>query len=129
MPHAEIRGPVSLVAFHAGFAPRAFREADTVTRAGEAFLSHDARSLLLEVTVVEGFLRQVFFLICTQRENGAMVRLLPRTSPEKTAGVKRSVAWVARWLQSATPSSSVGATNLADWLSPPFPEDAGLPES
>jgi hypothetical protein len=127
MPHVEVRGPVRLSGFHAGFAPRSLREGETITKAVGAFLAHDERTLLIDLLIVEGFLRQSFFLVLTEREDGAMVRLLPRTSPEKTAGVKRAVAWVAAWLQAASPSSAMGTTNLETFLAYPFPSDSVIP--
>jgi hypothetical protein len=127
MPHVEIRGPVRLSGFHARFAPRSLREGETVTKAVGAFLAHDGRTLLLDLLIVEGFLRQSFFLVLTEREDGAMVRLLPRTSPEKTAGVRRAVAWAATWLQAASPSFAVGTTNLEAFLASPFPPDSVVP--
>jgi hypothetical protein len=127
MPHVEVRGPVRLAAFHARFAPRALREEATVTNALAAFLAHDHRVLLVDMTVVEGFLRQSFFLVLTERDDGVMVRLLPRTSPEKTAGVKRAVAWASAWLRAGTPDATVGTTNLQEFLARPFPADSVLP--
>lgn len=127
MPHVEVRGPVRLSGFHARFAPRSLREGETVTKAVGAFLAHDGRTLLLDLLIVEAFLRQSFFLVLTQREDGVMVRLLPRTSPEKTAGVKRAVAWAAAWLQAASPSATVGTTNLEAFLASPFPPDSVIP--
>jgi hypothetical protein len=124
VPHVEVRGSVRLADFHARFAPRSLREGETVTKAGGAFLAHDGRTLLLDLLIVEGFLRQSFFLVLTERGGGAMVRLLPRTSPEKTAGVKRAVAWVAAWLRAVSPSSSIGTTNLEASLAAPFPPDS-----
>lgn len=127
MPHVEILGPVRLEAFHARFAPRTLREDAIVTKAAAAFLAHDRRSLLLDLMVVEGFLRQSFFLVMTERDDGAMVRLLPRTSPEKTAGVKRAVVWAAAWLRAGVPEATVGATNLEEFLGRPFPVDSVVP--
>ena len=124
MPHVEVRGSIPLSDFHARFAPRSLREGETVTKAVGAFLAHDGRTVLLDLLIVEGFLRQSFFLVMTAREGGTMVRLLPRTSPEKTAGVKRAVAWAAAWLRAVSPSSAVGSTNLEAFLASPFPPDS-----
>ncbi len=124
MPHVEIRGPVRLAEFHTRFSPRSLAEDKTVTKALGAYLSSDQRTLLLDLLVVEGFLRQSFFVAITTRDDGAMVRLLPRTSPEKTAGVKRAVAWVAAWLSATFPSCATGTTNLETFLAEPFPPDS-----
>jgi hypothetical protein len=127
MPHVEILGPVRLSDFQARFRPRRLQEGETVTKALAAYLAHDGRTLLIDLVVVEGFLRQTFFLVATERDDGAMVRLLPKTSPEKTPGVKRAVAWAAAWLLASAPAAAVGTTNLADILERPFPADALFP--
>jgi hypothetical protein len=126
MPHVEVRGPIRLAGFHARFTPRVLREGETVIKAVATFLSPDGRTLLLDMIVVEAFLRQSFFLLLTERDDGVMVRLLPRTSPEKTGGVKRAVAWTAVRLQAGFPSTTVGATNLGEFLTHPFPADSAI---
>ena len=96
-------------------------------KATASFLAHDGRSLLVECLAVEGFLRQSFFVLMTSKPEGVMVRLYPRTSPEKTAGVKRCVAWLSLWMRKQIPAAVIGTTNLHEELSRPLPADALLP--
>ena len=112
MPHCQIVGPVSLPEFHRDFRPRAVTSEGMILKAEECFLSSHGRVLMLECLVAEGYLRQGFFILVTADEEGAMVRLLPRTSPEKTEGVKRCLAFVARWLRDSSPGAAFGKTNL-----------------
>lgn len=93
-----------------------------------SYLAHDARSLLLECVTVEGYLRQAFFVVLTDRPERVMIRLLPRTSPEKTPGVRRCVAWIALWFRSTFPGSQLGSTNLEAELGRADPGDAPPPE-
>ena len=110
--------------FHTRFRPRSIQTGEWILKAEESFLSSRGRSLLLECLTLEGYLRQSFFVLITLDEEGAMVRLLPRTSPEKTEGVKRCLAWIALWLQALGPGAVVGRTNLQDQLQLPLPPEA-----
>jgi hypothetical protein len=132
MPHVELLGSTCLSEFHARFRPGEVRIGDLVLKARSSFLAHDGRSLLLECLTVEGNLRQNFFVLLTARPKGIMVRLLPLTSPEKTAGAKWCVAWIALWLRSIGPGGEFGATNLVEELTLPFlspPPDPGQSDS
>jgi hypothetical protein len=127
MPHVELLGPSVLSDFHARFRPRSLAEGTRILRATGCYLSSDARSLLVECVTVEGYLRQSFFLIATSVGEETMVRLLPRTSPEKTDGVKRCLVWIARWIQAVSAQNRIGRTNLEDFLKDDFPADALMP--
>jgi hypothetical protein len=127
MPHVELIGISDLTAFHSSFAPRAMEETGRILKANACYISSDQHTVLVECLVVEGYLRQSFFILITLRDGRVMVRLLPRTSPEKTLGVKRCVVWIARWLQNGLSPAMVGATNLADVLQEPFPSDFASP--
>jgi hypothetical protein len=127
VPHVELIDAVTLPQFHARFRPRTLREGERVFRVLSSFLAHDARSLLLECVVVEGHLRQSFFMLLAAHESSTMLRLLPRTSPEKTEGVTRCLAWVAAWLAEESPNSRVGRTNLQGLIPRPKPPHNPMP--
>jgi len=127
MPHCQVCGPTDLREFHLRFRPRTLRRGPMILKAEEAFLSTGGRSLLLECLVIEGYLRQAFFAVITREEEGAMVRLHPRTSPEKTEGVKRCLAWIALSLRASAPGTSLGRTNLQDQLGIEIPDGEILP--
>lgn len=124
MPHREVRGDVDLAAFHRQFLPRTLSEGRTVSRALAAYLETRGAALLVECLVVEGHLRQGFFLLASAREGSVLVRIHPRSEPEKTPGVKRAVAWLAAWLAARTPGALPGTTNLEPLILVEFPPDA-----
>jgi len=124
MPHLEVRGAIDLSAVHRRFRIHSYREDSLVLKAQGCYLSQDSRTLLFDCLVAEQFLRQGFFVLCAAKDDAIMVRLLPRTSPEKTDGVKRSVAWIAAWLQTFDPSAKIGTSNLESRVAGPFPADA-----
>jgi len=121
LPHVLVAGAAGLEAFHAGFQPAGFTEGGVVHRVLAAYLCHDRRGVLLDCLVVEGHLRQGFFVLLTESPEGIMVRLLPRTSPQKTAGVKRLLVWIASRLRAGTPGAEFGRTNLAAQMQTPLP--------
>jgi len=122
MPHVEIRGAAPLAEFHAHFQPRSHREPEGVMKILACYLASDRQSLLVECLTAEGHLHQGFYALVTSRPESVIVRLLPRTSPEKTHLVKRLIVWLARWIESGSgPGASIGATNLADLAAVPFP--------
>lgn len=132
MPHAELRGAIDFANVHQCFVPRTLTEvsgmtkgavaaeAQVVTKAQQCYLAADHRTLLFECHVTEGHLRQAFFVLATLRPEGAMIRLHPRSSPEKTDAVKRCVAWLATWVAEGERATIVN-TNLSAVLSIPFP--------
>ena len=127
MPHIEVIGACPLATLHARLAPRTLREEEEVLRVLGCYLASDSNSLLLDCMTVEGYLRQSFFVLLTARPEAVMVRLLPRTSPEKTAGVKRLVAWIGSCVRAASSGATFGVTNLDDALRRPFPPESLSP--
>ncbi|MEZ4655159.1 MAG: hypothetical protein R3E12_16590 [Candidatus Eisenbacteria bacterium] len=121
MPHVELVGEIDLAAFHARFAPRSWNDEEAITKVDGCFLAHDGRSCLIECQVIEGYLRQAFLVLVTTRPSGLMVRLYPRTAPEKTHAVRRCLAWIARWLGEPLPRLELGSTNLEIELTEPWP--------
>lgn len=124
MPHVEVLGEIDLVEFHRRFLPRIWNDPEAVTKIDGCFLAHDERSCLLECQVIEGYLRQVFFVLVSTRDDGLMVRLYPRSAPEKTHAVKRCLAWIARWLGAELPRLEFGKTNLTSELGEPPPMES-----
>ncbi len=124
MPHREIKGSVDLAAFVRDFEVQTLREGSAVIKMLVAFLAHDQRSALVECVVVEGHLRQGFFVLLGQRNEVTVGRVHPRSSPEKSPGVKRCIAWVTEQLHRSNPGSEFGNTNLEEVYRAPF-EAAG----
>lgn len=98
MPHVQLEGRCDLRSFWERFQGGTHREGDTVLKAGAAYLSRDAARILIDCTVVEGFLRQAFLVEVHVRERGAAVRLFHASQPEKSEGVRLCLAWIARLL-------------------------------
>lgn len=116
MPHVVVKNPIDLRDYVAGFEPLTHKEAETVCRASEAYLSSSGSSALVEAVVVEDGQHQKFFVLLSQKPGQATVRLFRATDPDKTRGVRLLVALVARDLLERSPGASYGATNIEPYL-------------
>jgi hypothetical protein len=121
MPHVFVTGPCRVSEYWERFEPSIDRGEGRISRTIAAYLARGGNRVLVECTVIEGFHRQVFLVEMIQREEGALVRLFHGSSPEKTAGVRHCLAWVALDLRSQDPSCSWKTENLGIPLPAPFP--------
>ncbi len=116
MPHVQIRGACRLADLRdalAGFLESAPPE---ILKLQGAYLDSAAGRLLFEAVVVEGYLRQNFFLLVREEEGAVLIRCHPFSNPQKTPGVKRLIARVALRCLQACPGAEIGNTNLRDFL-------------
>jgi hypothetical protein len=118
MPHVVVEGPVDLQVVRDRFRPLFDRQGQDVLKLESLYLERGGREALLDALVVESGHRQHFFVQVRLRdEGGATVRLLPQTDPEKTAGVKRTIALVAAFVRDLDPGRCrFGATNIGEFL-------------
>jgi tRNA (guanine-N7-)-methyltransferase len=122
MPHVVVERPVKLRDYVAGFRPLVHKEGTTVCKATEAYLNSAGTAALVEAVVIEEGLPQKFFVLVSEKPTQATVRLARPESPERTRGVKRLVALVARDLMDRSAGASYGSTNIEPFL---FGEERG----
>ncbi|MFQ6111695.1 MAG: hypothetical protein ACE5LX_06650 [Nitrospinota bacterium] len=116
MPHVLLEGPISLEEFYRSFEPLRGGKPGEVLKANYLFIEKGGKRALLESVAVEEGRHQSFFIELLQRKGGLTVRLLPATDPEKTPGVKRLLALVARRLKSLSPGCRYGKNNIQSFL-------------
>jgi hypothetical protein len=118
MPHVVIEEALDLAAALQGVTLATVRDGGEILRVVDVYLDRSGRTALVDCVVVEGGRSQPFFVQLSQKDRQITVRLLPATDPEKTAGVKRLMALIARQLRAAAGGSRFGKTNLQEFLSP-----------
>jgi hypothetical protein len=118
MPHIVVDGPASADKFFQQFQSILDRSDARILKARDVFINQSRKSALVESTVVESGRTQRFFVHVSQGEGAVTVRLLPATDPEKTDGVKRLLAIIARQVLDQDPSCRYGKTNLQPFLIP-----------
>jgi hypothetical protein len=119
MPHVVIEEALDLGAACQAIPLATVRSGSEILRVVDLYLNRAARTALVECVVVEAGRSQPFFVQLSQKDRQITVRLLPATDPEKTDGVRRVMALLARQLREATPGSRYGKTNLQDFLGSP----------
>ncbi len=116
MPHVQIVGARPVAELAELLARVTEANPPLVLKVQESYLSCDARRLLLEVLVVEGYLRQSFFLLAHEEDEGILIRCHPATPVQKTDGVKKLIVFVGRKCAELSPGARIGHTNLEAFL-------------
>ncbi len=116
MPHVVLQGDVDLSQVFDGYQPEVLQEQGQIIKLLDAFINADKNTLLIEALVVEDGPPNRFFIQVGTRGDKATVRIYPGTDPEKTPGVKRSLAQVAGRICSLFPGVSCGSSNIGEFL-------------
>ncbi len=116
MPHVVIEETHDLGIACQGIKLAAVRNGSEILKVADVYLNRSSRTALVDCVVVEEGRSQAFFVQLSQKEGQITVRLLPATDPEKTTGVKRVMALIARQIHEATVGSRFGKTNLQEFL-------------
>lgn len=117
MPHVVLTGQITLADRFDKISPVLDKQDGTILKTTAAYLAQDRGSVLLEALTIEQGLKQAFFILVGQRQDGLVVRLHPSADGiEKTGAVKQLLALVAAQLHRLAPYLSVGETNLDPYL-------------
>ena len=116
MPHVQVVGSCQVEKLAGPLSGLTEAAPPRILKVRDAYLSPARNHLLLEAFVVEGYLRQGFFLLIRQEEDGLLIRCHPFGAPQKTDGVKHLITLVAKKCIELCPGSRVGNTNLKDYL-------------
>jgi len=116
MPHIILKGPVNLPQFFASYRPCTSRTGDEILKLLNIYASQPGDCLLIEALVVEGGPPSRYLIQVAGDGSGASVRIYPTTDPEKTPGVKKTLALVAKQLKDQDPRICYGNTNLQEFL-------------
>ena len=118
MPHVIIEEALDLASACQSIETATVRNGTEILKVIDVYLNRSTHTALVDCVVVEQGRSQSFLVQLAQKDRQITVRLLPATDPEKTDGVKRVMALIAKQLHGAAPGSRVGKTNLQDFLLP-----------
>ena len=116
MPHVVLNGSVSLKDVFDNLIPLAIRNEEEILRTLKKYIDTEEKSILLEALTIEKGRKNDFLALLTRREDGLVIRIYPYSSVEKTEGVKKILAEIAKQLLETFPNLKVGKTNLQDVL-------------
>ena len=116
MPHVVIEEALDLATACQGVKLASVRNGGEILKVVDLYVNRSGHTALVYCVVVEDGRAQAFFVEVAQKNRQITVRLLAATDPEKTIGVKRVIALIAKQLHEATVGSRFGPTNLQDFL-------------
>ena len=116
MPHVVLNGEVRLKDVFDKIKPLIRRNEHSILRTLKKYIDDEEKSILTEALVIEKGKKTGFLALLSSRDDGIVVRIYPGSSVEKTDGVKRLLAEIAKNLLETFPNLKVGKTNLQDFL-------------
>ena len=113
MPHIVLDKKLDLFDFSILFKP-IFQKSPLI-KIHEMYTNVAGTNSLFSTVVIDSSHRDYFIQIMSSKDR-TTIRLFPGTDPEKTDGVKTSMALLAKQIMSHYPEFEVTKTNLSDYL-------------
>ena len=117
LPHVVLNGKASIQNIFEKLEPLFVRDGTDILRTMELYLERSKNAILIDSLAIEANKKKNFLAIINGRENGVVVRLYPKQEIEKTEGVKRILAEIAKQLLRKFPDFKTAETNLEEYLS------------
>jgi hypothetical protein len=115
MPHVVIEGQVPLEVLFEEFEAFQERRGADIVKVTDMYLNRGHSLALLDCVVVEGR-PKTFLMMLDRKPESLTVRLYPPTDPEKSDGVRRLIALVARKVVTRFSGCVYGANNIESFL-------------
>jgi len=87
-----------------------------ILRTMDSYLESKKNSMLIESLSIQENRTISFLVMISSREDGVVIRLYPKSEVEKTDGVKRLLAELAKQFMGTFPDFKLGETNLREYL-------------
>ena len=117
LPHVVLNGKTIIQNIFEKLEPLFVRDGTDILRTMELYLERSKNAILIDSLAIEANKKKRFLAMITGRENGVVVRLYPKQEIEKTEGVKRILAEIAKQLLRKFPDFKTAETNLGEYLS------------
>jgi len=116
MPHVVLNGTISVEEIFNKLNPLFIRNDECILKTKEAYLEKNKKDILIDSLAIEKGKKTVFLALISGRDDGVVVRLFPQVEVEKTDGVKKVLAELAKQVMQTFPDVHVGETNLQDYM-------------
>ncbi|MFX0208471.1 MAG: hypothetical protein ACFFDT_20980 [Candidatus Hodarchaeota archaeon] len=117
MPHVVVNGKIVVEDLFTHIKPIFLKTDSEIVKTKDFFLSRNKNAILIEMLAIEQGKHIEFLAMVSQRDDGIVVRISPHKDVEKTTGVKRGLAEIAKQTLALFKDSEVGKTNLTQFLS------------
>ena len=116
MPHVVLNGNIGVENVFTALKPLFFRNGTDILRTSESYLEREKNAILVDSLSIQRDKKIGFLLMISGREDGIVIRLYPKSEVEKTEGVKRLIAEIAKQLLQTFPELRRGETNLSEYF-------------
>ena len=116
LPHVVLNGKTSIEEIFEKINQIFIKNPDGILRTKDTYLERNKKDILIDALAIEKNKKTEFLALISGRDDGAVVRIYPQLDVEKTDGVKRILAELAKQLLQTFPDLRVGETNLQDYL-------------
>jgi len=116
VPHVVLNGKVYTQNIVDNLNPLFIRNKTLILKTSNMYIDREKKSILIESLAIEEKKKTDFLAMISEREDGVVVRIYPGSKVEKTDGVKRILAEIAKQLLDMFPELKVGKTNISDLL-------------
>jgi hypothetical protein len=117
LPHVVLNGKISISSIFEEMKPIFIRKGSNILRTSDFYLERSKNAILIDSLVIESEKSTNLLTLITGRNDGVVIRLYPKVAVQKTDGVKRILAEIAKQLLQNYPEFKLGETNLRDYLS------------
>jgi len=116
VPHVVLNGKVSVENIFEELKPLWIRNGNSILKTIEVYLERGKNVILIDALAIDAEKKIVFLAMISGRDDGVVVRLYPKIDVEKTEGVKKILAELAKQLIATFPELRIGETNLENYL-------------
>ena len=116
MPHVVLNGKVHIKDIFDKMKTLFIRKEGVILKTSNTYIDREKKSILIESLAIEDGKKINFFTMISNREDGIVVRIYPGSEVEKTDGVKRILAEIAKQLLDTFSELKVGKTNISGFL-------------
>jgi hypothetical protein len=116
LPHVVLNGEISVEDIFEKIKPIFIKNQNEILRTKEVYIERNKKEVLINSLVIEKNKKAEFLALISGRDDGVVVRIYPQVEVEKTDGVKKVLAELAKQLLQTFPDLHVGETNLQDYL-------------
>jgi hypothetical protein len=116
LPHVVLFGVVSVEIIFKELIPLFIKDGTEILRTTDVFLERGKNAILIDSLAIDANRKISFLAMISGREDGIVIRVYPKIEVEKTNGVKKILAELAKQITKTFPQLKITETNLNDYL-------------
>jgi len=116
LPHIVLNGKAGIENIFKELKPLMIRNENSILKTTDVYLEREKNAILIDSLAIEDEKKTAFLAMISGRDDGVVVRLYPKVDVEKTDGVRKILAELAKQLIATFPELKIRETNLDNYL-------------